>query len=62
LDLSNHEIYTNATHEAEIVAKAINSWIAYLKKAKIGINEPGSNPSIQETQTEYVIEETSDQY
>jgi four helix bundle protein len=60
LGFINYEIYTNATREAEIVAKAINSWIAYLKKAKIGINEPGSNHSIQEAQIAYLVEETSD--
>ena len=62
LGFISQEIYSKATHEAEIVAKAINSWIAYLKKAKIGVNEPGSNYSIQETQVAHIIEETSDQY
>ena len=61
LGFINPEIYINATREAESVAKAINSWIAYLKKAKIGANEPGANHSIHEIQSPYTFEDTPDQ-
>jgi four helix bundle protein len=36
------ETYAITSNEAESLAKAINSWIAYLKKSKTGINEPGA--------------------
>jgi four helix bundle protein len=55
------EIYAATTREAESVAKAINSWIAYLKKAKTGINEPGANHTIHEYQAPYLIENTTEQ-
>lgn len=59
LGFIDREIYNQATHEAEVTARAINSWIAYLKKAKIGINEPGSNSSsIRETQAPYFTEDS----
>jgi len=54
------DIYSSATHEAETVTKAINSWIAYLKRAKTGINEPGANHSVQETQSPYIAEDLSE--
>jgi four helix bundle protein len=50
------EVYVTATHEAESVARAINSWIAYLKKAKTGINEPGANHVVHEPQASYSTE------
>jgi four helix bundle protein len=55
------EVYANATSEAEAVARAINSWIAYLKKAKTGINEPGANHVVHEPQASYLTEETTEQ-
>jgi len=50
------EIHAAATREAEAVARAINSWIAYLKKAKVGINEPGANHAVHESQALYLRE------
>ena len=50
------EIYSHATHEAEKVARSINGWIAYLKKAKTGMNEPGANQFVREQQEPYLIE------
>jgi four helix bundle protein len=55
------EIYAAATQEAEAVARAINSWIAYLKKAKIGLNEPGANHVVHEPQAPYLTENTTEQ-
>jgi len=51
------EIYTSATGEAESVARTINSWISYLKKAKTGINEPGANHSVHEPPAVYFTED-----
>lgn len=56
------EIYMSATRKAESVAKAINSWITYLKKAKIGLNEPGANHSVRELESPYTFEDTSAPY
>jgi four helix bundle protein len=55
------EIYNGVTNEAEAVARAINSWIAYLKKAKTGLNEPGSGHVIHETHTPYLTEDPLEQ-
>ena len=33
-----------------------NGWIAYLKKTKTGINEPGANHAVQELQAPYPTE------
>jgi four helix bundle protein len=49
------QVYSSTTSEAESVARAINGWIAYLKKSKIGANEPGSPRTIHEDQPEYTI-------
>lgn len=50
------QVYASATNEADAVAKAINGWIAYLKKSKIGANEPGSPRVVHEDQPEYNID------
>jgi four helix bundle protein len=55
------EIYTNVTNEAEAVARAINSWIAYLKKAKTGLNEPGANQVVHEQKAPYLTENHTEQ-
>jgi four helix bundle protein len=55
------EIYASTTREAEAVARSINGWIAYLKKAKTGMNEPGANHIIHELQPPYLIEDSTDQ-
>ena len=55
------EIYASATSEAESVARAINGWIVYLKKAKIGINEPGANHVVHELPAPYVTENLTEQ-
>ena len=50
------EVYTNTVREAESVARSINGWIAYLKKAKMGINEPGANHAVDDLQAPYLLE------
>ncbi|MFO7586233.1 MAG: four helix bundle protein, partial [Anaerolineales bacterium] len=55
LGLMPEQVYASATSEAESVARAINGWIAYLKKSKIGANEPGSPRTIHEDSPEYTI-------
>jgi four helix bundle protein len=56
------EIYASATREAEAVARAINGWIAYLKRAKTGMNEPGANHSVHEPQAPYISKNFTEQY
>jgi four helix bundle protein len=55
------EVYTNMTREAETVARSINGWITYLKKAKAGMNEPGANYAVHELQVPYLTEDTTEQ-
>ncbi len=55
------EVYTSMTREAETVARSINGWIAYLKKAKTGMNEPGANHVIHELQAPYLVEDSTEQ-
>ncbi len=50
------EVYTNTVCAAESVARSINGWIAYLKKAKTGINEPGANHAVHDLQAPYLPE------
>ncbi|MEZ0395614.1 MAG: four helix bundle protein [Anaerolineales bacterium] len=54
------EIYSSITHEAEAVARSINGWIAYLKKAKMGANEPGASHVIHEFQAPYLLDSTTE--
>lgn len=51
------DVYTSTTDEDETVARSINGWITYLKKAKIGMNEPGANHSVHEPQAPYNSED-----
>jgi four helix bundle protein len=55
------EVYTNMTREAETVARSINGWITYLKKAKTGMNEPGANHVLRELQAPYLVEDSTEQ-
>ncbi len=55
------EMYASTTKEAEAVARSINGWIAYLKKAKFGIIEPGASHGIQELQAQYFIQTSIEQ-
>ncbi len=48
------QAYSSTTSEAESVARAINGWIAYLKKSKIGANEPGAPRALHEDPPEYI--------
>ena len=53
LEFIPEQVYITATGEAESVARAINGWIAYLKKSKIGANEPGAPRTLHEDPPEY---------
>lgn len=54
------QVYANITSEAETVARAINRWIAYLKKAKIGANEPGAAHVVHEIRPTYLTDNPTD--
>lgn len=45
-------VFGDMTKKAEAVARSINGWIAYLKKSKAGLNEPGANLTISEPPNE----------
>ena len=57
------KLYTELRKQTEELIKMINGYIAYLKRAKIGANEPGANRSVREEAEPYVLsnldEETS---
>jgi len=61
LGFITEEVYTSTTREAESVARSINGWIGYLKKAKTGLNEPGANHVIHEFQSPYLVEDPTEQ-
>lgn len=54
------ELYASVTREAKAVARSINGWIAYLKKSRVGANEPGANDVIREFQAPYLIEDLNE--
>ncbi len=60
LNFITPELYADATRTAESVARSINGWIAYLKKAKTGMNEPGANHIVHELQAPYLTEDSTD--
>jgi four helix bundle protein len=61
LGFITQEDYTSAVHEAETVAKAINGWISYLKKTKMGMNEPGANYPTSRPVPPYLPENPNEQ-
>ncbi len=54
------QLYASVTSEAEVVARATNRWIAYLKKARIGANEPGAGHAVHEIRPAYITEDSTD--
>jgi len=61
LGFITQEIFTSVTSEAEKVVRSINGWIAYLKKAKTGINEPGANHVVHEILAPYLVDNSIEQ-
>ncbi|MBI3737430.1 MAG: four helix bundle protein [Chloroflexi bacterium] len=47
--------YIRLRKQTEELIRIINGYIAYLKRVKIGANEPGANHAIREEATHYLI-------
>lgn len=54
------KVYTDLRKQVEDLFRIINGYIAYLKRAKIGANEPGANYSVREEPTSYLIDRPED--
>jgi four helix bundle protein len=52
--------YIELRKQVEELIRIINGYIAYLKRAKIGANEPGANYSVREEPTSYLIDHPED--
>lgn len=49
-------LYKHLESEGEEIDKMLNGYIAFLKKSKQGVNEPGARNSIQEDSSHYFTE------
>jgi four helix bundle protein len=49
----SEKIYVDLRKQVEDLIRIINGYIAYLKRAKIGANEPGANYSVREETVSY---------
>lgn len=49
----SQKIYADLRKQVEDLIRIINGYIAYLKRAKIGANEPGAGHSLREDSTTY---------
>lgn len=54
-------LYKSFVLDGENLNKLINGYIGFLKRSKQGANEPGSNYSVRETSSEYIVEDNSTQ-
>jgi four helix bundle protein len=52
--------YTELRKQVEELIRIINGYIAYLKRAKIGANEPGANYSVREKSATYLTDHPED--
>ncbi len=46
-------LFDSLEQEGEKLTQMINGYIAYLKRSKQGLNEPGSNHTVKEEQSQY---------
>lgn len=53
-------IYLDLRRQTEDLIRMINGYIAYLKRAKIGANEPGAGYSVREGSTSYSVDYLED--
>lgn len=52
-------LYKSLAIDGENLNRLINGYIGFLKKSKQGANEPGSNFSVRELQSDYIVEDSS---
>jgi four helix bundle protein len=57
VDYVSELIYKSFAVDGEILNRLMNGYIAFLKKSKQGANEPGSNYSVRDRPTDYIIVE-----
>jgi hypothetical protein len=50
-------LFRSLTQDSENVNRLINGYIGFLKKSKQGASEPGSNYSVHESSSEYIIDD-----
>jgi four helix bundle protein len=56
----NQKIYTDLRKQVEDLVRIINGYIAYLKRAKTGANEPGANYAVREDSEPYFTDYLED--
>jgi four helix bundle protein len=56
LGFISQELYNALEIDGENLNRLINGYIAYLKKSKLGANEPGSNHQIREADPIYLVD------
>ena len=49
------KVYADLRKQVEELIRIINGYIAYLKRAKIGANEPGANQVVRDEPSSYLI-------
>jgi four helix bundle protein len=54
------KVYVDLRKQVEDLIRIINGYIAYLKRAKIGANEPGANYSVREETSSYKVDYPED--
>jgi four helix bundle protein len=54
------KVYANLRKQVEELIRIINGYIAYLKRAKIGVNEPGANHAVRDEPISYLTKYPED--
>lgn len=55
----SERVYKSFAADGENLNRLINGYIGFLKKSKLGANEPGANYAIRDDLTDYTIEDTT---
>ena len=56
------KLFTDLRKQVEDLIRIINGYIAYLKRAKIGANEPGANHAVRDETASYLTEYPEDSH
>ena len=56
------KLFTDLRKQVEDLIRIINGYIAYLKRAKIGANEPGANHAVRDETASYLTEYSEDSH
>jgi four helix bundle protein len=52
----SEKLFTDLRKQVEDLVRIINGYIAYLKRAKIGANEPGANHAVRDEASSYLTD------